>query len=156
MELNMLITSNFYNILYYNSEIWHLPTLNANLKRNIRSASANALKICTPNYNYLMSYDYLHTVNKRAQPYKILQYKLALMLFKIVRDQIPSREWLALNHEQVFTSRQMNCIITSTSNYKVGFNIPTRRLGVINNKINLDWLNLSFDSFRIKCKKLFL
>ena len=155
-ELNMLITSNFYSILYYNSEIWHLPTLNTKLKSNIRTASANALKICTPNYNYLMSYDFIHKENNRAQPNQMLQYKLALMLYKIVRDEIPSREWLALNHEQLFTSRQKNCIITSTSNYKVGFNIPTRRLTLINNKINLEWLNLSFDGFKVKCKKLFL
>ena len=76
--------------------------------------------------------------------------------FKILRDQIPSREWLALNQEQLFTFRQINCVITSTSCYKVGFNIPTGRLTVINNKINLEWLNLSLDGFKIKCKKLFL
>jgi hypothetical protein len=33
-ELNLLITSNFYSILCYNSEIWHLPMLKANLKQN--------------------------------------------------------------------------------------------------------------------------
>ena len=152
----MLITSNFYSILYYNSEIWHLPTLNIKLKRNIRTASANALKICTPNYHYLMSYDHLHHVNNRAQPCQIIKYKLALMLFKIYRDKIPTREWLALNCEQSFTSRQKKCIITSTSIYKVGFNTPTRRLTVINNTIDLTWLNLSFDSFKVKCKNLFL
>ena len=31
-ELLQLITSNFYSILYYNSEIWHLPSLKGNLK----------------------------------------------------------------------------------------------------------------------------
>ena len=152
----MLITSNFFSILYYNSEIWHLPNLNINLKKNLRSASANALKLCTPDYNYLMSYDHLHTVNKRAQPSQIQHYKLALLLFKIYRDQIPSREWLALNHEQLFTSRQKNCIITTTSSYKVGFNIPMRRLTAINNKIDLNWLNMSFESYKVNCKKLFL
>jgi hypothetical protein len=29
-ELRTLLTSNFYSILYYNSEIWHIPTLNQN------------------------------------------------------------------------------------------------------------------------------
>jgi hypothetical protein len=28
MELQNLLTANFYSILYYNSEIWHLPKLN--------------------------------------------------------------------------------------------------------------------------------
>ena len=26
-KLKQLITSNFYSVLYYNSEIWHIPTL---------------------------------------------------------------------------------------------------------------------------------
>ena len=36
-ELNMLVTSNFYSVRHYNSEIWHLPTLKANLKKNLRT-----------------------------------------------------------------------------------------------------------------------
>ena len=46
-ETLKLLTSNFYSILYYNSEIWNTPSLNVKLKQNILSASANALKICT-------------------------------------------------------------------------------------------------------------
>ena len=33
-ELIQLITSNFYSIMFYNSEIWHLPLLNSNLKKS--------------------------------------------------------------------------------------------------------------------------
>ena len=87
---------------------------------------------------------------------KSSKYKLALMLFKLYRDKIPSREWLALNDEQTFTSRQTKFHVNSTSNYKVGYNTPTRQLALINNKIELVWLNLSFDSYKIKCKNLFL
>ena len=103
-----------------------------------------------------MSFDLLHSINNRAQPAQILNYKLALMLFKLYRDKVPSGEWLALNDEQTFTSRQTKCFINSTSHFKVGFNTPTRRLTVINNCIEFDWLNLSFDSFKVKCKNLFL
>ena len=36
-ELLQLITSNYYSILYYNSEIWHLPSNSHNLKStNVR------------------------------------------------------------------------------------------------------------------------
>ena len=44
-ELIQLITSNFYSILYYNSEIWQLPVKNV-LKQKLLSASAKALKVC--------------------------------------------------------------------------------------------------------------
>ena len=44
-EIIQLLTSNFYSILYYNSEIWHLPTLKPELNQMLLSASAKALKI---------------------------------------------------------------------------------------------------------------
>ena len=44
-ELLQLITSNVLSILYYNSEIWHLPNIKSNLKQNLLSVSANAIKI---------------------------------------------------------------------------------------------------------------
>ena len=59
-ELKQLIPSNFYSVLYYNSEIWHIPTLSRVLEGFIISASAAALKLCTPSYNYLMSFERLH------------------------------------------------------------------------------------------------
>ena len=39
-ELLSLVTSNFYSILYYNSEIWHLPTLKTTLKQSLLRTSA--------------------------------------------------------------------------------------------------------------------
>jgi hypothetical protein len=113
--LNILKISNFFSILFYNSEIWHLATLNVNLKQNIRGASANAMKFCTQNYHYSMLYDFNHKINNRAQLAQILKYKPALMLFEIYRDKIPTHEWLALNNEQTFSSGQTKCIINSTS-----------------------------------------
>ena len=66
IELRQLVTANFYSILYYNSEVWHLPKLNQTLKRNLLTASANALKLCTLFYDNSISYDLLHTINERA------------------------------------------------------------------------------------------
>ena len=39
-ELLSLVTSNFYSTLYYNSEIWHLPTLKTTLKQSLLRTSA--------------------------------------------------------------------------------------------------------------------
>jgi hypothetical protein len=59
--------SNFYSIIYYNSEIWHLPKLNPLLKIHLLTASATALKLCTPNYDQTISYKLLHEINSRAK-----------------------------------------------------------------------------------------
>ena len=42
-ELLGLVTSNFYSIMYYNAEIWHLPSLKTSIKQKLLSASAQAL-----------------------------------------------------------------------------------------------------------------
>ena len=44
-EIKTLLTANFFSILYYNSDIWHLPSLSPQLKQSLLSASANTLKL---------------------------------------------------------------------------------------------------------------
>ena len=46
VELRQLLTSNYFSILYYNSEVWHLPSLHVNLKQYLLAASSAALKLC--------------------------------------------------------------------------------------------------------------
>ena len=69
-ELIQIVTSNYYSILYYNSEIWHLPTLTRTTKQLLMSASSAPLKLCTRLYDRSMSFITLHTITKRATPHK--------------------------------------------------------------------------------------
>ena len=55
-----------------------------------------------------------------------------------------------------FNDRQKLVQITDESLTRIGKNILMNRLGILNNKIDYDWLNLSLNSFKIKCKKIFL
>ena len=155
-ELRSLITSNFYSILYYNSEVWHLPTLNPVLKNHLLAASANALKLCTPNYDRTMSYEMLHLLNNRANPSNLMKFKHAILLYKIYNMGEPPKDWLALNFNQVLHGRQTHFAVIKDQNFKIGSNILCNRLTTLNNKIPLQWLNLSIDTFKVKCKTLFL
>ena len=155
-ELLTLLTSNFYSILFYNSEIWYIPSLNPYLKNQLKSASANALKICTPSYHRFMSYETLHKINNRALPDQMMLYKHALMLFKLYQFHTPTTEWIELQHSQILTTRQTQFEVCSPTLYAVGKNILTHRLTVLNRKIDLCWMNLSIDSFKVKCKERFL
>ena len=60
-ELLRLITANYYSILYYNSEIWHLPSNTYNCKKQLLTASALPLKLCVYHFDQSISYDTLHT-----------------------------------------------------------------------------------------------
>ena len=122
IEVRQLITSNYYSILCYNSEIWHIITLNTYSKRQLLSASAVALKLCTPGNASLISYNQLHLLNKRAPPEQYLLYKHALQLHRVLNNTEPIYNWTVLNLTQSLTSRQTKFMAIKTNNFKVGFN----------------------------------
>ena len=153
-EIKTLLTSNFYSVLYYNSEIWHLPKLAPYLKTLLMSASANALKLCTPSYTQDMSFTTLHEINKRATPDQFCIYKQSLLLHTVYNFQTPKIEWLTLNFNQAFNQREGTFIAFDISNYKVGkTNSLANRLTCLNRKIPLDWLNHDKIKYKILCKQ---
>ena len=155
-ELISIVTSNFYSILFYNSEIWHLHNLNTNLKHALFVASANSLKMCLNYKTDMISYIDLHKMTNRATPEMLSDYKLALSLYKIFNNESPQNEWLHLNFSQITTSRQTNFMTSKSNNLKLGINSLTNRLHHLNGKIPLEWLNKTFNCYKIECKKLFL
>ena len=150
-----LITSNFYSVLYYNSEIWHLHALKSNLKQKLLSASANAIKICIKHCTRDVSFIDLHNAYNRATHENFLLYKHAISLFKLINDPTFTTEWVALNFNQILTSRQTKFIATKTNKRKVGLNALANRAYILNNRVPLEWFNLSFNSFKVHCKKEF-
>ena len=152
-ELNGLLTSNYYSILFYNCDVWLIPSMKPQLKQQILSASARALRICTPNYDNTMSFEQIHVINKRATPKLMMVYKHAILLYKVWNDTIYSKQWLALNFQQNFNERVNTVNVFETSNLKVGKNIVANRLKIINGLIRYEWLNLGMNSFKIMCKK---
>ena len=155
-ELRILITANFFSILYYNSEVWNIGTLNNALQRNLLSASALALKLCTPSYHQMMSFAEIHSRNKRGTPSQMSKYRLSLKLHQIYNKREPIQDWLDIFFNQAVGSRTRNFKIIKSNKRKIGMNLICNRLHAINDRIPLDWLNLSFLSYKLKCKELFL
>ena len=155
-ELLSLITSNFYSILYYNSEIWQINTLSPRLKQLLLSASAKALKTCMRFNDRFESFEALHDRAHRATPARYSLYKHAQMLHKLYNAREPDIEWINLNFQHQFSMRQGHIIVAKTNNLRVGENIIVNRLSILNNKIPLEWLNLPYGAFKKKIKELFL
>ena len=87
-ELLELVTANYYSKLYYNSEVWQIPTLHKSLKNKLLTASSRALQLCSkPNDMSLISYQDLHNISGRATPNRLARYKLALQLYKTISYQ---------------------------------------------------------------------
>jgi hypothetical protein len=103
-----------------------------------------------------MSFETLHVLNGRANPTNLMKYKHAILLCKIYNRGDPPKDWLALNFNQVLPGRQTYFAAIKDQNFKIGSNILSNRLTTLNHKIPLQWLKLSIDAFKVKCKTLFL
>ena len=156
LELLQLITANVFSVLYYNSEIWHIPSLKNDLKSKMTSISAKAIKTCMYYPDRMISFENIHRMNNRAMPDSIMSYKTAIQLHKLYNAGNPSLDWISLNFDQILTSRQTVFLISKTNKTKVGLNILPNRFSILNGLIPLTWLNASMDTFKVHCKKLFL
>ena len=155
-ELLQIVTSNVFSIMYYNAEIWHVPCLNVNVKQKLLSMSAKIIRVCMRNVDYNVSFERIHSINKRATPEKIMLYRHALMLYKLYNGNEQTTEWVHLNLNQVLTSRQTKFKITKTNQSKIGLNAPSNRLSILNDMIPLELMNLGRETFKIKMKSMFL
>ena len=155
-ELLLLLTSNYYSVLYYNCEVWNIGSLKQNLKNQLLSASGNALRVAFHYPSQYIGFMELHKRADRATPEMFGRYRLSLLLYRTFNDAIPETEWVEMNFQQIVMSRQTVFKIVKTNINKVGLNILCNRLHEINGKIKLDWLNMSKCAYKITCKKNFL
>jgi hypothetical protein len=136
-KLIKLITSNFYSILYYISEVWLIHSLKQYDKNLFLTASASALKLANHYRDAMVSYYNLHRKLNRASP-DMHNYKLALMLYETHNGCLPESEWIALNFSQTLMSKE-NYFHVNKSNYNlVGLNILGNRFHNLNDKIPLE------------------
>ena len=85
-----------------------------------------------------------------------MTYRLALQLFKIHNSTTQKNDWLDYNFQQNFNNRMNKVQIIDRSNLRIGRNNMMNRMAYLNGKIDYDWLNLPFESYKIKCKALIL
>ena len=83
LELLQLIKANGFSVWYYNSEIWHIPSLKNELKKKLTIISAKAIKTCMYYPDRMISFENIHSMNKKAMPDSIMHYKAALQLNKL-------------------------------------------------------------------------
>ena len=135
---------------------YRLQSLKSNLKQKLLSAFAKAIKTCIKYCTRDMSFIDLHRVYNRATKEKFLFYRHALGLFKLTRCPSYLTEWVALNFNQILTSRQTRFLASKANKRKVELNALANRVFILNNRIPLEWFNMSFESFKVHCKREFI
>ena len=121
-EMWQLVTSYFYLAPYYNSEIWHIPTINHYSKQQRLLAFLLALKLYTPGNTDPISFTSLHKINNRATLDQLQQYKHSLLLYGFLNHREPRNDWLMLNISQTLTYKQTTFHAIHCNNFKVGNN----------------------------------
>ena len=86
----------------------------------------------------------------------MITYRLAPQLYQIHNLTTQNNDWLDYNFQQNFINRMNKVQIIDRSNLRIGRNCMMNRLTCLNGKIDYDWLNLSFESYKVKCKALIL
>ena len=66
-EILELVTTNVFSILYYNSEIWHLPSLKTELKQKLMSVSARAISTCMYYPDRMISFENIYLFHHHHQ-----------------------------------------------------------------------------------------
>ena len=99
--------SNYYSILFYNAEIWLIPSLSRQAKTLLYSASANPLKMCCPFYDTSFSFERLHSITKRSPPDSIMKFNHALLLHKIYNSTEPNKDWTDIFSTSTSTREQI-------------------------------------------------
>ena len=84
------------------------------------------------------------------------KYRLAIQLYKIYNGMEMNEDWIDMNYQQNFNARNRMFQINDYSRLKIARNVICNRLNVLNNQVNLDWLNQSLISFKLKMKSLLL
>ena len=125
-------------------------------KKQLLSASALPLKLCTLTFDRNTSFISLHKQLKRATPDQMMIYKHALLLHKTYNVESKSSEWLDLFMNQTFNNRILHANFLILSNFKIGKNLQSNRFPLLNNKISYESLNQNFAQFKVLCKELFI
>ena len=148
-EKLILLTSYFYSRLYYGCQIWLIPSLKRALKKKLFSASGNGLRLLERD----TSFTELHKKYNRATPTQFQKYTTAVSFYDLIQKEIPEEDWIGLQFSIQNDRRNTRLSFQSNNTYRCGLNCLPNRLKSITNEIDKDWVNLTRDVYKMRCKK---
>ena len=83
-------------------------------------------------------------------------YRHAITMYKLVNNVICEDEFVQLNFQLYDNVRNTKMTFIKIQRFDVGKNILLNRFHDLNNLIEKQWLTMSLETYKIKCKALFL
>ena len=150
-KLLTLLKTYCYPSLYYASNVWLTPVLTANLKSKLFSASGKILSIIK-----IDSFKNLHKQFTRVTPEMWQSYELAISLYDLNATRLPFSDWLTLQNNTLHNRRSTKLQFTSSNKLRCGLNVLPNRFKTITNRIDISWLTLTKETYKMRCKKEFI
>ena len=85
-----------------------------------------------------------------------LKYELAISLYDLNVTKLPLSDWQLLQINTLQNRRSTKLHFTATNKLRCGLNILPNRFKTITNRIDANWLNLTKETYKQKCKKEFI
>ena len=155
-EMLRLSTAYFYSTLYYGARIWLLSTLNANIKKQLWQSSSRMLKIVDGDWKGATSFVNLHRKYKRATPAMWCKYTTAMSMWDIIKHNVPEKAVVKATMNRQYSGRNEGTLFTRSNTTKIGYNCISNRLQVVSRALDFNWQDLSKDSYKMKCKNVFI
>ena len=110
-ELLVLLKAYCNPSLYYASNVWLTPSLNANLKSKLFSISDKILSVIKA-----ASFKNLHKEFTRATPEMWQNYELSIFIYDLMLTKLPLQDWQILQNNTLQNRRSNKTHFTSTNN----------------------------------------
>ena len=155
-ELSMLATAYFYSKLYYGARVWLIKSLSARLTLLLWQNSSCMLKIVAKDYCGAFSFLDLHRKYRRATPLMWSNYSNTCAMFNVVCHNTPNYVVPSTILNVLHSTRQLSYTFTRSNQTKIGFNCLSNRFQLVSTRLKQDWSKMSFNTFKICCKREFI
>ena len=155
-EMKQICTAYAYSKFYYGCQIWFLPSLHKSLRQKLLSLSTLVLRSAFFLHDWKISNADLHALVGRATPSQYCKYSHAIAMYNVFKHECPSNVWLSAQFNFIFHERKNQILFTSNSSKRVGLNSLSNRFNFVCHMLEFDWLSLSLDAMKVRCKRIFL
>ena len=155
-EFLNVVNAMFYSKMYYACQVWLIPTIKPEYKQKLLSLSSKALRLVSLNDYDLFSFEELHILFSRATPIKWSNYMCANQMYSIVNNHVPELICHNIQLNIQINNRTDGFVVAKTNVRKIGVNCFSNRLTQIEMNLKFSDFGMSKNSFKVKCKQIFL
>ena len=97
----------------------------------------------------------LHALVGRATPSQYCKYSHAIAMYNVFIHECPY-VWLSAQFNFIVYERKKQILFTSSNSTRGGLNCLSNGFNFESFLMEFDWLSLSLDAMKIRCKRIFL